>query len=443
MTQFQHVHTSDLSATMTASSVALSLEQPATWRPAPEKTLAVSQAEQEVLTGFYHKGKFQLVVTMAEQLLDEAPHSVFLLNILGESLARLRETKRAVAYYSRLVEVEPHGSEQALKAQYLPNVHNNLSIALKEIGLLDEAEHHVSEAIRLRPQCATAYNTYGTLLNDRADLDGAQKQLLKAIELDPKNHIPYWNLQSTVSDPEHAREILELCLQQAPAFQDGVLMLAGLRAISGDVSHYEHLMDAGFEDDPLMRSVSWMLSLPDLPELHFNRWSVFDRAVEWSPVDRPFYEFGVWMGDSFRYLKRSFKKGYGFDTFSGLPEDWRTVPQGSYSSFGRIPQIEGAEFIAGEFSETLPQFFAKPRAQAALMNFDADLYSSTLCALQHARPTIDDQTVLIFDEFIVNSDWEHDEFRALEEFCAEEGVRYKVLAASLFTKQVVCHLEGL
>lgn len=444
MTQFQHVHTSNLSATMTASSVALSIDTPSVVeRSGSANAEMVSQAEQEVLSDFYHKGQFALVVRMAEHLLVEAPRSIFLLNILGETYARLRQTERAVEYYSRLVEADPDPSEAALKSQYLPNVHNNLCIALKELGLLDEAEAHVSEAIRLKPDLATAYNSYGTLLNDRADLDGAQKKLLKAIELDPDNHIPYWNLQSTVNDVDHAKEILELCLHKAPAFQDGVLTLAGLRALSGDPTQYEHLMEAGFDTDPLMRSVSWMLSLPNRPELHFNRWSVFDRAVAWSANDRPFYEFGVWMGDSFRYLRRSFPKGYGFDTFSGLPEDWRSVPQGSYSSFGRIPRIDGAEFIVGEFSDTLPKFFARPRPQAALMNFDADLYSSTLCALQHARPTIDDQTVLIFDEFIVNSDWEHDEYRALEEFCAEAGVSYKVLAASLFTKQVVCHLEGL
>ena len=49
---------------------------------------------------------------------------------------------------------------------------------------------------------------------------------------------------------------------------------------------------------------------------------------------------------------------------------------------------------------------------AGLINFDADLYSSTITALNHARPVIDTSTVLVFDEFIVNRNWEHDEFRA-------------------------------
>ena len=106
-----------------------------------------------------------------------------------------------------------------------------------------------------------------------------------------------------------------------------------------------------------------------------------------------------------------------------------------------MPEIDGAEFVVGEFSETLPRFFAVTRPRAGIMNFDADLYSSTLCALTHALPVIDRETILIFDEFIVNSDWEQDEYRALNEFCATYGVTYYVLAVSLFTKQMVCKIR--
>jgi hypothetical protein len=66
---------------------------------------------------------------------------------------------------------------------------------------------------------------------------------------------------------------------------------------------------------------------------------------------------------------------------------------------------------------------------------------STLCALTNARSVIDAGTVLIFDEFIVNSDWEQDEYRALNEFCENHGVTYEVLAVSLFTKQMVCKVH--
>ena len=445
MQHFQHTHTSDLSATMAASSVSLAVTPASQFADANLDTLAdcglLPQSAIDLLTAMFEKRRYAMVMSLAASLLNDAPNSIFLLNILGEAAAVLKRNEEAVVHYLALIDCQPVEGERLRKTAYLPNVHNNLSIALKELGLLEEAEQHVREAIALRPRFALAHNTYGTLLNDRADLQGERRQLKKAIQLDPSDHIPYWNLQSTVSDSREAQEILEACLQQAPGFQKGVVALAGLRAFAGDTSHVEMLEREGFSDDPLMRSIQWVLTLPELPEVHFNRWSVFNRAMEWSAPDRALYEFGVWMGDSFRFLMRKHTRGYGFDTFSGLPEAWRTVPAGSYSSFGRVPEIDGAEFVVGEFSETLPRFFAVTRPRAGIMNFDADLYSSTLCALTHALPVIDRETILIFDEFIVNSDWEQDEYRALNEFCAAHGVTYDVLAVSLFTKQMVCKIR--
>ena len=82
--------------------------------------------------------------------------------------------------------------------------------------------------------------------------------------------------------------------------------------------------------------------------------------------------------------------------------------------------LDGGEFIAGEFEDTLPKFFSKPRETASVINFDADLFSSTLCALNYARKVIDEKTILIFDEMLMNEHWEEDEYRALVEFCERQ-----------------------
>ena len=87
------------------------------------------------------------------------------------------------------------------------------------------------------------------------------------------------------------------------------------------------------------------------------RWHFFDAVIKLTDNSRPFYEFGVWNGVSFQYLINTFKKGFGFDTFSGLPEDWHHEPKGSYSSYEGVPKIEGGEFIVGKFEDTLPEFF--------------------------------------------------------------------------------------
>ena len=162
-----------------------------------------------------------------------------------------------------------------------------------------------------------------------------------------------------------------------------------------------------------------------------------------SKKDRPFYEFGVWRGASFKYLIKTFKKGYGFDTFEGLPEDWHNEKQGKYSADGIIPNIDGGTFIKGKFEDTLPTFYSKPRPMASIINFDADLYSSTLCALNYSKAVIDKDTILIFDEFIINKDWEQDEYKALNEFCCNNNLTYEVLAVSYMTKQVAVKLKGV
>ena len=71
------------------------------------------------------------------------------------------------------------------------------------------------------------------------------------------------------------------------------------------------------------------------------------------------------------------------------------------------------------------------------------MYSSTICALNFSKSIIDKDTILIFDEFIMNENWEQDEFKALNEFCDNNNYTYDVLAVSFFSKQVAVKLIGV
>ena len=55
---------------------------------------------------------------------------------------------------------------------------------------------------------------------------------------------------------------------------------------------------------------------------------------------------------------------------------------------------------------------------------------------------MDKDTILIFDELIMNESWEQDEFKALNEFCSINHFSYEVIAISFFTKQVAVKLIG-
>jgi len=63
--------------------------------------------------------------------------------------------------------------------------------------------------------------------------------------------------------------------------------------------------------------------------------------------------------------------------------------------------------------------------------------------LTFSKAVIDKDTILVFDELIINESWEQDEFKALNEFCERNQFGYDVIAVSFFTKQVAVKLIGI
>ena len=321
-----------------------------------------------------------------------------------------------------------------------PDLFNYIGITNRHLGNLEEAINSYNKAISINPNYAQAFNNMGTALVDQGKIKQARSAYKKAIEYKPNYAKAMWNLSGTVEDINEAKSWLKQCLSFDPNYEEAKLTLCALEYYSGNKNSFNSMLKSPLSKHPFMRSFSWVFELPKLPELFYHRWALFDRIVELSKKDRPFYEFGVWRGEAFRYFIKTFKKGFGFDSFEGIPEDWDNFKAGSYSSDGNIPKINGGEFIVGKFEDTLPGFFAKARPTASIINFDADLYSSTICALKYASPVIDQHTILVFDEFLINPNWENDEHKALEEFCVQNNYEYEVLAVSFFTKQVAVRL---
>ena len=437
MNQFQHNHTSDLSASLSCNSSISTSDVDV----ADVVGLEIGSEVQTLVQRLLRREEFQTVISVASELMKDHPESLFLHFALGTAYSNLGQALETIHHCQRFIDIEGDETIENFKSNNLPSIKNNLGLALKDLGLLERAEEVFTSLLSQEKDSVPALINYGNLLNDGARLSEAQTQFVKAIEVNPDNALVYWNLHSLSQDRDTARSILELCLSKDPANELANITLAGLLAFEGNSSHLRQLAENGYRDNPLVRSIEWIMSLPELPQIHFNRWALFDAAVARADRNRPMYEFGVWMGNSFRYLIDSFPAGFGFDTFEGLPENWHGLPPGTYSSFGQVPNILGADFITGEFRDTLPGFFGEARPMAGLINFDADLYSSTMTALTHAAPVIDDRTVLIFDELIVNRNWEQDEFRALREFCEANKLSYEVFAVSLFTKQAACLLR--
>lgn len=157
-----------------------------------------------------------------------------------------------------------------------------------------------------------------------------------------------------------------------------------------------------------------------------------DEILGNGPLD--YLEFGVWRGASIRaWLELNGdprSRFYGFDTFSGLPEEWRVffrpLPKGSLDAGGVTPAVSDprVSFIRGVFQDSLPEFLKTFRVMNRLViNLDADLYSSTLYVLASLNPLLRPGTILILDEISTP-----EEFRAFRDFIHSFKRAYKVLA---------------
>lgn len=150
-----------------------------------------------------------------------------------------------------------------------------------------------------------------------------------------------------------------------------------------------------------------------------------------------YLEFGVFEGATIDFwckLNQNPKsRFYGFDTFTGLPEDWKNIighrPTSTWDCQGNLPKIDDkrVQFYKGLFQNTIDQFIQEYHPQnKIIIHNDSDLYSSSLYMLTRLHNIIKKNTIIIFDEF--NNVM--DEFRALEDYCAAYYRKYKVIAST-------------
>ena len=376
-------------------------------------------------------GEYQKAKSCYEKAIEIQPNYASSHNKLGIVFDELGDYQKAISCYEKAIEIQPNYA----------NAYNNLGIVFRKLGEYQKAISCYEKAIQINPNYAEAHNKLGIVFDELGDYQKAKSCYQKTIQVQPKYSNAYWNLHSSASDINEALTILKKLYDIDNKYIKAKIMISALQGFKGNFNDFDALTVSPESNHPYTRSIKWVFSLPQLPKIFFNRWNFYDAVVALTDKSRPFYEFGVWNGISFQYLINTFRKGYGFDTFTGLPESWNEVPKGTYSSFGSVPKITGGEFIVGEFKRTLPKFFSKKRPLASLINFDADLYLSTLCALNYSNKVIDEKSILIFDEFLMNKNWEKDEYKALNEFCDNFNISYDVLAVSFYSNQVAVKLK--
>lgn len=159
-----------------------------------------------------------------------------------------------------------------------------------------------------------------------------------------------------------------------------------------------------------------------------------------------YLEFGVYNGTSLLCMYRELDalgldqvRLFGFDSFQGLPPEAAIEDEGRWQP-GRchspldfttaVLASEGVDWnrvslVPGWFNETLTPETRQTLGlrKASVIMIDCDLYSSSKQALEFCAPLIEDEALLIFDEFHPRglSGKYAGERRAFDEFLREQG----------------------
>lgn len=166
---------------------------------------------------------------------------------------------------------------------------------------------------------------------------------------------------------------------------------------------------------------------------YIKREDMFRHVIKTEQLsDVDYLEFGVSKGGSFRWWAKELTnpdaRFEGFDTFSGLPEDWGPFKAGDMSNGNEPPKMDDnrCRFHQGLFQQTLVPFLADYKSEKRkVIHMDADLYSATLYVLTLMTPYLKTGDIIFFDEFNVPMH----EFKAFTEWTESFYIKYEVIGS--------------
>jgi hypothetical protein len=179
------------------------------------------------------------------------------------------------------------------------------------------------------------------------------------------------------------------------------------------------------------------ISYNDFPSTwdYKKRFGLYNFIIEKEGLDTAinYLEFGVASGASFEWwmTKNSHpdSRFYGFDTFTGLPEDFGPYKKGAFSNGISLPDIKDNRgiFYQGLFQQTLPGFLQKfDNNKRTVLMLDADLYTATLFTLSSMATHLKPGDIILFDEFGVPTH----EFMAYSNFMDSHYFEMELIGAA-------------
>ena len=280
------------------------------------------------------------------------------------------------------------------------------AVASHRAGDLAAAVAGYRQILLRLPDHTPTLHLLGTAYLQLRDMAPAIRCLRRVSELEPNNWL---NL-----------EALGDALQREGKPEDALAMYQrGLAAGGNALSLSAKIESMAFAADHLKRAKPFML-----------RAELLEYSLSQARADGLVLEFGVAGGTTLHFLSSiTHDTVYGFDSFQGLPETWRSGFEAG--SFAR-PELPAnlpanAQLVIGLFAETLPRFREQQADSVRFAHIDCDLYSSTKTVFDGLGDRFEPGTVLVFDEYLNYPGWREHEHRAFAEFIEATGKRFEYL----------------
>jgi hypothetical protein len=167
-----------------------------------------------------------------------------------------------------------------------------------------------------------------------------------------------------------------------------------------------------------------------IPDVGMNPLNYIFEQIELKQGDRLWLEFGVYKGTSINYIaSKTTGQVFGFDSFEGLPEDWRPkYDKGAFDLGGEMPTFaSNVVAVKGYFDVSLGNFLATHAGNIGFVHIDCDLYSSAKYVLDNIKDRLADGCVILFDELVNFEYFEgpRSELRALYEWTKENDIQFE------------------
>jgi tetratricopeptide (TPR) repeat protein len=202
-------------------------------------------------------------LTLFQHTIDVTIDNYFAHNNLGVALARQGRLEEAIHHHSESLRIRPDQAE----------VHNNLANALAARGDFEEAIGHYYEALRIKPDFASAHNNLGSVLARQGKVDEAVNHYREALRIKPDYAGAHYNLGNVLVDRgnvdeaiSHYTATLQLWPDWAGAHNNLGFALEKRGRLEEAISHYKEALrirpDYAKAKDNLERALRLVIQPP-------------------------------------------------------------------------------------------------------------------------------------------------------------------------------------